>query len=126
MLLYMYRVDKDVVEINTIYPYANARLAKRLEAQNLKDYLYSKSFTPTVRSIFTSNMRTIYGLELDQVNALFGLLMIKSGGGNVEAITYSDEGCAQEKKGSKPYNQFNIYKTLCMLIYLKKNLNRTK
>lgn len=117
MMLYMRRVNKHVVQLNPIYPYENYNLAKYLESKNLKDYLYSKSFTSTVRSIFTSNMRTIYGLELDQVNALFGLLYIKSCGGNVEAITYSDEGCAQEKRVKGGTQQISIK---CME-YVKKN-----
>jgi monoamine oxidase len=108
MMLYMRRVNKHVVQLNPIYPYENYKLAKYLESKNLKDYLYSKSFTSTVRSIFTSNMRTIYGLELDQVNALFGLLYIKSCGGNVEAITFSDEGCAQEKRVKGGTQQISI------------------
>ena len=74
MQLYMKRVDKHVVKTSTVDPYENKALADHLDSMNLKDYLFSKSMTPTVRSIFTSNMRTIFGLELSQVNALFGLM----------------------------------------------------
>ena len=70
MLLYMKRVDKDVVKLNTMYPYADPVLAKRLESQTFKEYLYSKSFTSTVRGIFTSNMRTVFGFELEQSELL--------------------------------------------------------
>jgi monoamine oxidase len=98
MLLYMKRVNKHVKIVDPIYPYNDPDLAKELDSKTLKDYLFSKSLTSTVRSIFTSNMRTIHALELNQVNALFGLMYIKSCGGNVEAITYSDEGCAQEAR----------------------------
>lgn len=97
MQLYMKRVGGWVSKLSTNDPYENGDIANKLDSQNLKDYLYSKSFTPTVRSIFNSNMRTIYGLELNQVNALFGLMYVKSSGG-IEAITFSDEGCAQEKR----------------------------
>lgn len=97
MLSYMKRVNKHLVQISPAHPFAN-KIAKFLDTTTLKDYLFSKSVTPTVRSIFTSNMRTIFGLELSQVNALFGLMYLKSGGGTVEAITYSDEGCAQDKR----------------------------
>ena len=98
MQAYMKRVDRYVKKLSTIDPFENKKLAEKLDKQNLKDYLFSKSVTPTVRSIFTSNMRTIFGLELEQVNNLFGLMYFKSGGGTIEAITYSDEGCAQEKR----------------------------
>ncbi|CAF1040430.1 unnamed protein product [Brachionus calyciflorus] len=98
MQLYMWRTNRDLKKISTIHPFSDRKLANTLDLSNAKDYFYSKSVTPTVRSIFTSNMRTIYGLELEQVNALFGLMYLKAGGGNVEAITYSDEGCAQEKR----------------------------
>ncbi|RNA10385.1 putative flavin-containing monoamine oxidase A [Brachionus plicatilis] len=98
MQLYMWRVNKDLKKISTIDPFSDKQLASFLDKKSAKEYLYSKSMSATVRSIFTSNMRTIYGLELDQVNALFGMMYVKAGGGNVEAITYSDEGCAQEKR----------------------------
>ena len=74
MQLYMKRVDQHVTKLSAVDPYENKSLAESLDTKNLKDYLYSKSMTPTVRSIFTSNMRTIFGLELSQVNALFGLM----------------------------------------------------
>ena len=74
MQLYMKRVDRHVSKLSIFDPYENKSLASELDALTLKEYLYSKSFTPTVRSIFNSNMRTIYGLELSQVNALFGLM----------------------------------------------------
>ena len=77
MKLYMKRVDKDVVKLNTMYPYENKELAQYLESQTLKDYLYSKSFTPTVRAIFTSNMRTVYGFELEQSWTFYTLNYLK-------------------------------------------------
>lgn len=98
MLLYMKRVNKYLKQISTFNPFEDKKLAKYLDSTNLKTFLNSKSMTPTVRSIFNSNMRTIYGLEIDQVNNLFGLMYVKSGGGEVEAICYSDQGCAQEKR----------------------------
>jgi monoamine oxidase len=94
----MMRVNRYLNKISTLDPYADSKLAEYLESMNFKKFLFSKTFTPTVRSIITSNMRTIYALELDQINALFGLVYLKAGGGTVEAITYSDEGCAQEKR----------------------------
>jgi monoamine oxidase len=73
MLLYMKRVNKHVKIVDPVYPYNDPDLAKELDSKTLKDYLFSKSLTSTVRSIFTSNMRTIHALELNQVNALFPL-----------------------------------------------------
>ena len=66
MRLYMKRVDKDVVRLNTIHPYADPELAQRLESQTFKDYLFSKAYTSTVRGIIRSNMSTVFGFELDQ------------------------------------------------------------
>jgi monoamine oxidase len=94
----MKRVNKYLKKISTLNPYEDKKLADHLDSSNLKSFLMSKSNTATVRSIFNSNMRTIYGLEISQVNNLFGLMYVKSGGGEVEAICYSDEGCAQESR----------------------------
>jgi hypothetical protein len=66
MMMYMKRVDKDIHQLNTIYPYENAELAQRLESQTLQEYLYSKAFTPTVRSIIRSNMSTAFGHDASQ------------------------------------------------------------
>lgn len=98
MQLYMKRADKYITKLDTIYPYADPKLAEYLESKNAKDFLYSKILTPTTRSIITSNMRTVFGLELEQLNALFALNYIKMGGGSIEGIMYSDEGCAQESR----------------------------
>lgn len=98
MQLYMKRVDRYVTALDPMHPTADSTMARLLDKTNARDFLYSKMFTKTVRSIVTSNMRTIYGLELEQVNALFGLAYIKAGGDSVEGITYSDEGCAQESR----------------------------
>ncbi len=84
MYSYMKRVDMDVCQLNTMYPYATPKLAKKLESMTLKEYMYSKAYTPTVRSIIKSNMSTIFGFELEQLNALFALLFIKSSGGSIE------------------------------------------
>lgn len=98
MWMYMKRVDKDMHKINIMYPYEDAKFAQQLESQTLKEYLYSKAFTPTVRAIIRSNMSTCFGFELEQINALFGLMFLKSGGGSIEAIVLSDKNCAQEKR----------------------------
>jgi monoamine oxidase len=66
MRLYMKRVDMDVVRLNTLHPYADKELAERLEAQTFKDYLFSKAYTPTVRSVIRSNMSSCFGFELEQ------------------------------------------------------------
>lgn len=97
MLLYMVRVNKYLKKISTVDPYENKKLADDMDKTSLKSFLNSKSMTSTTRAIFNSNMRTIYGLEINQVNNLFGLMYVKSSGG-VENICYSDQGCAQESR----------------------------
>ena len=71
MMMYMKRVDKDIKRLNTVYPYADESLARRLEAQTFKDYLFSKTYTSTVRGIIRSNMSTVFGFELEQGSMFF-------------------------------------------------------
>ena len=99
MQLYNWRVNRYLARISTLDPYAaDSRLAAELESVNFKEFLLSKMFTPTVRSTVISNTRTVFAMELDQINTLFGLMFIKAAGGTVESVMYAEEGCAQGKK----------------------------
>ena len=45
----------------------------------------------------TAAVRTVFGCEPEQLNALFALTYAQAGGGLMR-LTLTDPGCAQEKK----------------------------
>ncbi len=94
------KTNVNAKKISTLNPFENLELAKRLDKLNLENFLYSKSFTSSSKSIIDAAIKTIYGLELSQINALFALMYLNSGGGSIESLALSEPGCAQEKKGS--------------------------
>src|SRR5438105_2153899 len=62
-----------------------------------------------------SAVRVIYGLELSQINALFGLMYVKSSG-TVEALILSEKDCAQEKRvrnGTQQISEKLLEHVLC-------------
>jgi monoamine oxidase len=84
--------------MNTIYPFENLSLANHLDSINLEQYLYSNSLSARARSIVEAAVRAIYGVESNQINALFGLMYGKSAGGTMEALALAEKNCAQEKR----------------------------
>ncbi|RNA27769.1 putative flavin-containing monoamine oxidase A [Brachionus plicatilis] len=92
------KISSNAKKISTIDPFENLNLASRLDSGNLDEFLLSKSFSSKSRSLLDPAIRTIFGVEASQINALFGLMYIKSGGGSLESLALSDKGCAQEKK----------------------------
>lgn len=47
--------------------------------------------------LITAAIRTVFGCEPEQLNALFALTYAQAGGGFMR-LTQTDPGCAQEKK----------------------------
>lgn len=94
---YITKLDEITEKISSVQPYSAENDVKDLDSKNLKDYLDSISYTPSVKGIFQSNIRGIAGLETEQVNGLFGLAYIRSSNG-IESITGASEGAAQEKR----------------------------
>ena len=92
------KISSNAKKISTINPFANLSFASKLDSGNLDDFFLSKSFSSKSRSLLDPAIRTIFGAEASQINALFGLMYIKSGGGSLESLALSDKGCAQEKK----------------------------
>ena len=68
------KANSNCKKVNTLNPFANLELAKRLDKLNLDSFLYSKSFTSSSKSIVDADIKTIYGLEVGQINDLFGLM----------------------------------------------------
>ncbi len=68
------KVNSNAKKISTLNPFENLEFAKRLDKYNLDNFLYSKSFTSSAKSVAEATVKTIYGLELGQINALFGLM----------------------------------------------------
>jgi hypothetical protein len=50
-----------------------------------------------VNPLMTAAVRTVFGCEPEQLNALFALTYAQAGGGFMR-LTLTDPGCAQEKK----------------------------
>lgn len=92
------KISSNAKKVSTINPFENLALASKLDSGNLDEFLLSKSFSSKSRSFLDPAIRTIFGAEACQINALFGLMYIKSGGGSLESLALSDKGCAQEKK----------------------------
>ena len=51
----------------------------------------------------TAAVRTVFGCEPEQLNALFALTYAQAGGGFMR-LTLTDPGCAQEKKIKVKYS----------------------
>ena len=65
----------------------------------------------------TAAVRTVYGCEPEQLNALFALTYAQAGGGFLR-LTLTEPGCAQEKKIKVNSNKCHFF---CFLI---KNVNQ--
>jgi monoamine oxidase len=83
--------------VNTLEPFRNAALAQQLDMTNLEQFMFENSFTASCKSIVTAAIRTVFGLELKEINALFGLMYVKSCLG-IESLVLAEKDCAQEKK----------------------------
>ncbi len=57
---------------------------------NVLDYIGANA-------LMTAAVRTVFGCEPEQLNALFGLTYAQAGGG-IMRLTLTDPGCAQENK----------------------------
>lgn len=60
----------------------------------LNDFLLSNS---GMNPLVTAAIRTVFGCEPEQLNALFALTYAQAGGGFMR-LTLTEPGCAQEKK----------------------------
>jgi monoamine oxidase len=91
------KINRNAGKVSTIEPY-NSSYAAALDSTNIKQFLYSSSFTSSSKSIIDAAIRTVYGLEPSQLNTLFALMYVKSGNGTIESLTLTEKNCAQEKK----------------------------
>ena len=91
------KINSTAAKVNTMNPFENLKLADQLDSTNLDQFLSKHSYSSAVKSILTAAVRVVYGLELNQINTLFGLMYIKSGG-TIEKLTLAEKGCAQEKR----------------------------
>lgn len=92
------KISSNSKKLSTIDPFENPAFSSKLDATNFEQFLLSRSFSSESRSIIDPAIRTVYGLELNQINTLFGLMYIKSGGGTFESLALAEKGCAQEKR----------------------------
>ena len=73
----LWKINRTANTVSTVEPYENFTTADVLDSTNLKQFLYTTSFTGSSKSILDAAIRTIYGLEPNQINTLFGLMYIK-------------------------------------------------
>jgi monoamine oxidase len=91
------KFDMGAKRLNTIYPFENIHLATHMDSINLEQYMFSNSLSHTAQSIAECAIKTIYGFESNQLNALFALMYGKSAGG-FNRLALADKDCAQEKR----------------------------
>ena len=96
----MSKVASNAKKLCTTNPFQNLKHATSLDLSNLEQFLSGATYFSgaSSRSIVEPALRTIFGAEASQINALFALNCVKSGGGSIERLALTDEGCAQEKR----------------------------
>jgi monoamine oxidase len=81
--------------LNPIFPFQNLLLAHHLDSVNFDQYLYSNSLSSTSRAILEAGIKSIFGCESNQLNALYALTNAKSiGDGTFETMA----DLAQDKR----------------------------
>ena len=96
--LMMMKVNRLCNKTSTLDPFLKMEYARSLDKTNIEEIMCKSAYTKIAKGIFSAAIRAIYGLEPSQINALFGLMYIKSGGGSIEAISLTEKDCAQEKR----------------------------
>ena len=91
------KINSFANKTNVLHPFENLKLARSLDSENLEQSLFKYSISATSRSIVRAAFATIFGLELNQVNTLYGAMYVKTGG-SIERLSLSEPGCAQEKR----------------------------
>lgn len=91
------RLNSSASRVNMLHPFEDFNLANNLDSQNLEQLLFRNSFSSSARSIIIAAITTIFGLPLNQINALFAAMYVKSGG-TIEKLSLAEPGCAQEKR----------------------------
>ena len=94
--LMLNKINSNANKVSSLHPFENYELAKKLDSMSLDAFVYSSSFNSTSRAISDAAIKAVYGLDANQINALFGIMYVNSGG-SFEKLTLADKGCAQEK-----------------------------
>ncbi|CAF3205954.1 unnamed protein product [Rotaria sp. Silwood2] len=87
----------------------NTRNADYLDEHTLAD-LMKPWIRNSAKPLMTAAVRTVFGCEPEQINALFAFTYAQAGGGFMR-LTLTDPGCAQEKKikgGSQQISQLLV------------------
>jgi monoamine oxidase len=101
------KVNRNANKLTTMEPFKRIKQAQDFDRTNLKEFLYGNSFSKIARSIVDPAIRTVFGLEPEEINTLFGLMYVKSGG-SIESLILTDPNCAQEyrvKGGTQQISQ---------------------
>jgi monoamine oxidase len=93
----LFKINRNANKLTTMEPFKKIEQAQQFDASNLNYFLYKNSFSKVSRSIVNAALRTVFGLEPEEINTLFGLMYVKSGG-TIESLTLTDPNCAQEKR----------------------------
>ena len=98
----MSKINKCSRKVPTLNPFKNIQFAQNMDSLNLDQFLRGQTLssvlnTVACRGIIESALRVVFGLETNQLNSLFALMTINSGG-SIERLTLTEKGCAQEKR----------------------------
>ncbi|CAF1341491.1 unnamed protein product [Adineta ricciae] len=91
----VFRLESLASNIPTWNP-MNARNSNYLDQRTFAD-LMKPWIHNSMNPLMVAAVRTVFGCEPEQLNALFGLTYAQAGGGFLR-LTLTDPGCAQEKK----------------------------
>ena len=91
-------MNRGANKISTLNPFKNIDFAQKMDSMNFNQFCNSTSFgTAECKGILESGIRAVIGLELKQMNSLYKLMYIQSGG-SIERLFLTEKGCAQEKR----------------------------
>ena len=94
----MMKINRLCAKTSTLDPFMTMDYARGLDETNSKDVILKNAYTNIAKGILDAAIRAIFGLESSQLNALFAIMYIRSGGGSMEAISLTEKDCAQEKR----------------------------
>lgn len=91
------KINGNSKKLNTLRPFQNAEFSSHLNSINLENFMFSGFTMSSSRSIIESAIRTIFGFEASQLNALYAMLYTRSAG-SFEKLALTEKDCAQEKR----------------------------
>lgn len=103
IMLKMSKINNSSKKVPALNPFQNIRFAQDMDSLNIDQFLNQRGMLTYVfnsvacRGTIQSAFRVVFGLELNQLNTLYGLMFVNAGG-SIERLTLAEKGCAQEKR----------------------------